>query len=68
MPLKTQRERLAMVEARLDVLVPTIHEIRGDVKALLATHNSQRGALKLLTLLWAGALSFCGFMVGRGQG
>lgn len=66
--MSTQNERLATVEARLDALVPTVHEIRGDVKTLLAAHNSQQGAVKLFTLLWAGVLSFCGFVVGRGHG
>ena len=66
--MSTQNERLATVEARLDALVPTIQEIRGDVKTLLAAHNSRRGAARLLTLLWAGVLSFCGFVIGRGQG
>lgn len=66
--MPTQNERLATVEARLDALVPTVHEIRGDVKTLLAAHNSQQGMAKLLTLMWAGVLSFCGFVVGRGHG
>lgn len=66
--MATQNERLATVEARLDALVPTVHEIRGDVKTLLAAHNSQQGMTKLITLIWAGVLSFCGFVVGRGHG
>ena len=66
--MPTRIERLASVEARLDARVPVVNEIRGDVKTLLAAHDSQQGALKLFALLWAGALSFCGFMVGRGQG
>jgi hypothetical protein len=68
MAFRNQAERLTIVEARLDALVPTVHEIRSDVKDLLAAHNSQRGALKLLALLWAGTLSCCGFVIGRGQG
>lgn len=66
--MSTHSERLATVEARLDALVPTVQEIRGDVKTLLAAHNSQRGAMKLLTLIWAGVLSLCGFVIGRGHG
>ncbi len=64
----TQNERLATVEARLDALVPTVHEIHSDVKTLLAVHNRQQGMAKLLTLVWAGVLSLCGFVVGRGHG
>ncbi len=66
--MPTQNERLATVEAQLDVLVPTVHEIRSDVKTLLAAHNRQQGMAKLLTLVWAGVLSLCGFVVGRGHG
>lgn len=50
-------ERLASVEARLDALAPVIDEIRGDVKALLAAHNRERGAVKVLALIWAGLLT-----------
>lgn len=66
--MRTPNERLAMLEARLDALVPAIHEIHSDVKILLAAHNSQQGAMKLMALLWAGVLSCCGFVIGRGQG
>lgn len=66
--MSTHSERLATVEARLDALVPTVQEIRGDVKTLLAAHNSRRGAMKLLTLGWAGVLSLCSFVIGRGHG
>ena len=66
--MSTHSERLATVEARLDALVPTVQEIRGDVKTLLAAHYSQQGAMKLLTLVWAGVLSLCGFVIGRGHG
>jgi len=44
----------------LDALVPTVIEIRGDVKTLLAAHNRQRGAAKLVALLWAGLLALAG--------
>lgn len=62
--MPTQNERLASVEARLDALVPAINEIRGDVKTLLAAHNSQRGAIRLLALMWAGLLAMGGVMGG----
>lgn len=65
---RKQVERLATVEARLNALVPTVQEIHGDVKTLLAAHNRQQGMAKLLTLVWAGVLSLCGFAVGRGHG
>ncbi len=68
--MPTQNERLATVEARLDALVPTVNEIRGDVKTLLAAHNSQRGAVRLLALVWAGLLALGGAIGGafmRGQ-
>lgn len=55
--MPVQNERLASVEARLDALAPVIDEIRGDVKALLAAHNRERGAVKVLALLWAGLLT-----------
>jgi hypothetical protein len=58
--MSTQNERLATVEARLDALVPTVNEIRGDVKTLLAAHNRQKGAAKLVALLWAGLLTLAG--------
>ena len=58
--MSTQNERLASVEARLDALVPTVNEIRGDVKTLLEAHNRQRGAAKLMALLWAGLLALAG--------
>lgn len=50
-------ERLASVEARLDALAPVIDEIRADVKALLAAHNRERGAVKVLALIWVGLLT-----------
>ena len=62
--MSTQNERLASVEARLDALVPTVNEIRGDVKTLLAAHNRQKGAVKLLALAWAGLLSLGGIIGG----
>ena len=40
-------ERLAEVETELKALRADVSEIRGDVKSLLAAHNSQRGATKL---------------------
>ena len=55
--MSSQSERLASVEARLDALAPVIDEIRGDVKALLAAHNRERGAVKVLALIWAGLLT-----------
>lgn len=55
--MSIQNERLASVEARLDALAPVIDEIRGDVKALLAAHNRERGAVKVLALIWAGLLT-----------
>lgn len=55
--MSTTNERLASVEARLDALVPAVNEIRGDVKALLAAHNRERGAVKVLALIWAGLLT-----------
>ena len=55
--MSTQNERLASVEARLDALAPVVNEIRGDVKALLAAHNRERGAVKVLALIWAGLLT-----------
>jgi len=58
--MSIQNERLASVEARLDALVPTVIEIRGDEKTLLAAHNRQRGAAKLVALLWAGLLALAG--------
>ena len=65
-------ERLAAVETELRALRVEVGEIRGDVKSLLAAHNSQRGAIKLLALLWAGLLSLGGLLggifMGRGHG
>lgn len=55
--MPNQHERLASVEARLDALVPAVNEIRSDVKALLAAHNRERGAVKVLALIWAGLLT-----------
>lgn len=55
--MSNQYERLASVEARLDALAPVIEEIRGDVKTLLAAHNRERGAVKVLALIWAGLLT-----------
>ena len=66
--MSTQNERLATVEARLDALVPTVNEIRGDVKTLLAAHNSQRGAVRLLALIWAGLLTLGGIIGGMLMG
>lgn len=62
--MSTQNERLASVEARLDALVPTVQEIRGDVKTLLAAHNRQKGAAKLLALIWAGLLTLGAGVMG----
>lgn len=62
--MPTQNERLATVEARLDALVPTVNEIRVDVKTLLAAHNSQRGAARLLALVWAALLALGGAIGG----
>lgn len=55
--MPNQHERLASVEARLDALVPAVNEIRSDVKTLLAAHNRERGAVKVLALIWAGLLT-----------
>lgn len=62
--MANQNERLASVEARLDALVPMVNEIRGDVKALLAAHNRERGAVKVLALIWAGLLTLGATVTG----
>ncbi|HKF37083.1 MAG TPA: hypothetical protein VKB35_09300 [Ktedonobacteraceae bacterium] len=62
--MAVQNERLASVEARLDTLVPVVNEIRGDVKALLAAHNRERGAAKVLALIWAGLLTLGATVTG----
>jgi len=65
-------ERLASVETELKALRADVGEMREDVKTLLAAHNRQRGAAKLLALLWAGLLSLGGIIgglvMGRGHG
>jgi hypothetical protein len=65
-------ERLASVETELRALREDVHEMRGDVKELLKVHNGQRGAVKLLALLWAGLLSLGGLLgglfMGKGHG
>jgi hypothetical protein len=68
----TQAERLASVETELRGLRGDIAEIKEDIRTLLAAHNRQKGATKLLALLWAGLLSVGGLIgglfLGRGQG
>lgn len=65
-------ERLTAVETELKGLRTDLSEVKEDVKALLAAHNRQRGATKLLALLWAGLLSLGGLIgglfIGRGHG
>ena len=65
-------ERLTAVETELKGLRADFGEMRDDIKALLAAHNRQKGATKLLALLWAGLLSLggliSGLFLGRGQG
>jgi hypothetical protein len=68
----TQVERLAALETAVAALQRDAAEIKADVKTLLAAHNRQRGAAKLLALLWAGLLSLGGIIgglvMGRGHG
>ena len=65
-------ERLSILETELKGLRGDVKEMKGDVKTLLAAHNRQRGAAKLLALLWAGLLSLGGLIgglfLGRVQG
>lgn len=68
----TQAERLAALETAVSALQGDTAEIKADVKALLAAYNRERGAIKLLALLWAGLLSLGGIIgglfMGRGHG
>jgi hypothetical protein len=65
-------ERLAAVETEIRGLRSDVAEIHGDMKSLLAAHNRQNGAARLLALLWAGLLSLGGLVgglfMGRGHG
>jgi len=68
----TYAERLTAVETELKGLRADVGEMKEDVKTLLAAYNRQKGAVRLLALLWAGLLSLGGLIgglfIGRGQG
>jgi hypothetical protein len=50
-------ERLAVLEATYPDLKADVAEIKTDVKALLAAHNRQTVAAKLVALIWRGLLA-----------
>jgi len=62
--MPTQGERLTAVETELKAIRADVTETKIDVKTLLEAHNRQRGAIRLLALLWAGFLAAGGLMGG----
>lgn len=63
-----ERDRLVKAEAMVEALHDDLHEIKKDLKTLLAAYNQGRGALWLMMAasgLFGGAVSYVVSHVGK---
>lgn len=60
--LRTEAERIAVLETLVPVMAEDIKETKDNVAILIEAHYKQKGAVKLAAIIWGGLIGIVGLV------